>query len=279
MAEANSNKSFYLVPSDVLDHWRRQMTLDVMDKPLDKAIGDISDNIRDTVSEKTSNDLDDHNKRAHLSRQIADMNILRQQRNLAGPITNTGTTKVQYTNEAILQSIPKTYRKRAEKLLDAWNNQESFKYDPHTGTVSLNSNPVPDSNVTDLLRSAVSRIRTIPVGAREIAQYTAENIPEVRFIDNPHWRDIEVVPRRQIGLPQDQAREIMQSEDRYTARGKKRRLEHIEEEDSDNDTLTMEEDVEWMDDVFQDAKSGEEGDALADSAVVDLGDTWINMTP
>ena len=100
-------------------------------------------------------------KKVKITCKCSDVLILQRERfddNSVGEIDEIQATLAPPTEEAILESVPKIYSKRARMLLRHWRtfDSERLKWNS-TGNVIIDGKFVPQSNITELLNHVVKK--------------------------------------------------------------------------------------------------------------------------
>ena len=103
-------------------------------------------------------------------RQPLQIPVLQQEKVIEPPRKRKHEEEVKTLRAQMLEKIPKTYIKKAEKLYDSFQANTSIRWDDYTGEVTIKSEKIPGSNITDLIESSLRRRRKhLPVGWTEFS--------------------------------------------------------------------------------------------------------------
>ena len=212
------------------------------------------------------------------------------------------------TLDDVLSRIPSSYRKRAQKILAAWSDRTpGLSIEPVSGNVSVKGVTLDNSNIGSLLAHAASGRKIKPTGFEEVAEIS-RHLPASLFT-NPTWKQRMTEAQRERDRVERHQRDVAvrphSSQDYY--------LRDILEEDDDDEEEEEEEEGatggiedasdddnvgrerrrggdEGNNDEFVDASDSmlslasghnkrqkQTGDDFEDSAVVDMGDTWLSI--
>lgn len=209
MGSGDGDCTHYLIPHDVLQSWRENRALGAIDRPEDKnlarrAIGleEMSKRVRDVGGEEGEDAWTLNERMIRRLGEFLNYKKLRENKytnppNRPSPSQppvhpSSASPPRSYSDEKILETVPRSYRERARRLLERWTADSAVKYDRDTGVVTVGGRELRGSNVADLLKDAVSRgvKRPRPTGFESLKEHAyRSSIPPTMFT-NPAWRNV-----------------------------------------------------------------------------------------
>ena len=171
----------YLVPEDVINTWRAGQRETAVDKPVQTLVTKMDDGLNTILS---SEGLSEHDKEKLYSQELSRYLAMREKKETAPPRPPPPPAD----HKAMLSSIPKTYRTKAEGLLEYLKRDEDVEWDDR-GHLYLREQKVPGSHILDLVHDAM-RLRKNqprPVGFQELSSHLRErNVPH-ELVGNEEW--------------------------------------------------------------------------------------------
>lgn len=213
-------EKLYLIPEDVVETWRSKQRMSQVDQPKRNIVMNADSELRANLNNERVGDWQKNFTHSQLlgkylnARAMAGPSPLTSQTHASQQITPQlahqavqqplATLEVESDHKpvgpgadrmgAMLQSIPLANRRQAQGLLDSWARIPGVHWDDRL-TLTVNGQPVSGSNVIDLARHAVSRVRAHrktpypqPPPGFDIMRdlHTSENLPR-SLINNPVW--------------------------------------------------------------------------------------------
>ena len=207
----------YLVPGDIVDNWLGRSRLEQIRQPsttdLIKKDAGVSEILKDQTGES------DYDRYKILEQRLGQFLNARQNEmneRIAPPPTAPRPSPV--SDYSALQSLPKTYRSKAEMLLREWGKDPGITWDERH-RVSIDGKPVSGSNIIDLAGDAIRQRKTAsrPQGFHVLRERTKQlNVPRA-LVGNPAWLDSE---REEASSSDDTIRNI-ESDERWAMLSKR----------------------------------------------------------
>ena len=180
----------YLVPEDVIHHWKMQQRQMLADQPSETAVRQ-SDSKMDTILNNPK--LDDYEKEKLHSQELNKYLAMREQK---------APMPTHDWKSPVLSSMPKMYMSKAKGLISFLDGDDAISVD-NLGRVSINNQLLDDSNITDLIHDAMrfrSTVKQRPIGWEQLGAYLRQkNVPK-ELIGNKTWFN-EPAPLRKKIIP------------------------------------------------------------------------------
>jgi hypothetical protein len=187
----------YLVPEDVVNNWRQNSQISAIDKPEDVSLATHRDSLVDAVGrddmppyaqnvlveQRTGKFLNDRKLRAA---KIWQPQLTPTPSPASGPVTSQSSPDESPNPQGPLKDIPKSYRAKAKRLLDAWAQDEEMEWDAG-GNVRIRGKPLAGARLTDLLRHAVTRRKNAPRAFQDFSQYVKASAHNPALYLNPAY--------------------------------------------------------------------------------------------
>lgn len=170
----------YLVPEEVINTWRAEQREQAVDKPVHHLVTQMDDGLNAILNKE---DVSDYDKEKLYSQELSKYLEMRGRKRgglLPPPSHDPGPL--------LLSSMPKTFRTKAEGLLEFLKGDRDLRWDEE-GHVYIKDRMIEDSNITDLIHDAMRhRKRTVPpAGWHEFsAHLRSRNVPK-ELVGNQNW--------------------------------------------------------------------------------------------
>ena len=178
----------YLVPEEVINTWRAEQRAQAVDKPIHHLVMQIDDCLTNILNQE---DLSDYDKQNLYSQELSKYLFMREQKMKTPPpplrqVVGDG----QFENRTLLSSIPKTFRTKAEGLLEYLKADKDIEWDDE-GHIYIKQNKIEGSHILDLVHDAMRHRKKTskPAGWQELSSHLrSKNIPK-ELVGNRDWWD------------------------------------------------------------------------------------------
>ena len=183
----------YLVPEDVVDSWRGKSRLEQIRQPettdLIKKDAGLSEALRGATDSKES----DYERYKIMEQRLGQFLNARQiDASEQNPPLASSPRPSPMPDYSALQSLPKTFRSKAEMLLREWGKDPGIAWDERH-RVTVDGKPVSGSNIIDLAGDAIRqrKLARRPHGFHILRERTKQlNLPRT-LVSNPAWADTD----------------------------------------------------------------------------------------
>jgi hypothetical protein len=191
----------YLVPSDVLKHWRAERRAKETDDPASTRINKMDDDLSQTLQKPTNSTtaVSVHDLDKIVQEQLAKLLSARELKRVDNKPQPVIQNIIEHppNKEAKLSfiDIPPSYRKKAQSLLHHFQKDSNFGWN-RDQAVTYRGDTVEGSNIIHLLRDAVSKRSgpEQPPGFQLMRELSNKlNIPRSAF-NNPAWKEPAPIP-------------------------------------------------------------------------------------
>lgn len=187
----------YLVPEDVMSRWKVKQRLEDVDYPRVAQTVEADKSVKDALEARG---LSDYDKNKLLEQKTGAFLGTHDRQNT--PLSNnpppppppppTPTTHPLAEggdSSSMLAGIPKTYRERANRLIQKLQADPRIKWD-NQHRLSIDGREISGSNLLDLVSDAVSRRESgrRPQGFAAVRDYFRSEIPLASLLNNRAWR-------------------------------------------------------------------------------------------
>ena len=183
----------YLVPEDLIDAWRTDKRSSLVDHPLQTAALKADELVVNTLKNSEYSDPE----KAVLHGQYLGA-YLNAHDKFKSPSAGPPPPPPPFAPGAgkkppvTMDGIPRAYRRQAEALLRTWHADPYIEWNDRL-ELSLNGQPLPGSNVVDLVAHAVSKSKKSlteqPPGFQSMRNVLKERNTPKTLINNPRWLD------------------------------------------------------------------------------------------
>ena len=99
--------------------------------------------------------------------------------------TNQASSENDFSIDSIIESVPRSYKKKAKILLESWKETRKVSWDEN-GVTSIDGNIINKTNIKDLLNHVTrKRINTlVPIGSKELVKFIVETDAPINLIGN-----------------------------------------------------------------------------------------------
>ena len=209
---AGSVQRMYLIPEDIVKHWRGENRAAQVDNPMATVVYDKDADLMHNLNNRQARDSDKALLHAqHLASYLGARDKLRPgpPPPAAAPAAAAQQQQQQQLPYVSLESIPKQNKRQAGALLKSWASDPSVTWDDFL-QVSVDGRAVPGSNVVDLIRDAVGRHKKgksiHPAGFQEMKVVHLEHNHPLSLTNNSTWQErTELDPS---ATPTSQVREL-----------------------------------------------------------------------
>ena len=168
----------YLVPEEVINTWRAEQRETTVDRPVHSLVTKMDDGLNHILDNQ---ELSEHDKEKLYSQELSRYLAMREKKNPT-PVATPSDHKV------LLSSIPKTYKTKAEGLLDYLKQDQDVDRDEQ-GHLYIKQQKVPGSHILDLIHDALRLRKKMgrPTGFQELSSHLRErNVPH-ELVGNEEW--------------------------------------------------------------------------------------------
>ena len=177
----------YLVPEEVINTWRAEQREQAVDKPVHHLVTQMDSGLSDILNNE---DMSDYDKEKLYSQELSKYLTMRQKKReppLPTPPPMSSSDH-QFDSRQLLSSIPKTFRTKAEGLLEYLKADKAVEWDDE-GHVYIKDEKVEGSHILDLIHDAIRHRKKVsrPSGWQELsAHLRARNVPK-ELVGNKQW--------------------------------------------------------------------------------------------
>lgn len=180
--DSSCERRLYLVPQDIMDSWTEARRMAAVQQPGEADVRRRDADVRSALTHAA--DMSAHDRNMHLNHATGAF----LEAHKAEMTRRAGPPPGKVKPYVSLEAIPKTFRGRAEALLEAWRRDPAISWDDQN-RVSVGGETIQGSNVVDLLGDAVRARKTVPhpPGFEILRERSiSSNIPRA-LLGNPSW--------------------------------------------------------------------------------------------
>ena len=176
----------YLVPEEVINTWRAEQREQAVDKPVHHLVTQMDTGLSGILNKE---DISDYDKEKLYSQELSKYLSMREKKReplpAPPPMQSIGH---RLDSGQLLPSIPKTFRTKAEGLLEYLKADKAVEWDDE-GHVYIKDQKVEGSHILDLIHDAMRHRKKVsrPAGWQELsAHLRARNVPK-ELVGNKEW--------------------------------------------------------------------------------------------
>lgn len=174
----------FLVPEEVINSWRADQRERAVDKPVHELVNQMDTDLSDILNKQGVSEYD---KEKMYSQELSKYLAMRDQKREPQPPPPPPPPR-QQSSDPSLTSVPKSFRSKAEALLDYLKSDKDLQWDEE-GRVSIKQRQLEGSHILDLIHDAV-RLRKKEgraVGWHELSSHLrGRNVPKA-LVGNREW--------------------------------------------------------------------------------------------
>ena len=178
----------YLVPEEVINTWKAEQREQAVDKPVHNLVSRMDADLQRVLSL----DVPDYEKEKLYSQGLSKYLGMREQKKEPPPLPlitpSAGSSSSSLDPQLLLKSVPKTFRSKAEGLLEYLKADKDVEWDDK-GQVSVESRKLEGSHIVDLIHDAMRHRKKAarPVGWRELSSHLHSRNAPRELVGNVEW--------------------------------------------------------------------------------------------
>ena len=189
----------YLVPEEVINMWRAKQRVQAVDKTVHHLVTQMDADLTNILNKE---DMSDYDKEKLYSQELSKYLVMREQKREPPPPVASSS---HFDQRSLLLSMPKTFRTKAEGLMDYLKADKDIEWDDE-GHVYIKQKKIKGSHILDLIhddmrfRKKMSR----STGWHELSSHLrGRNVPK-ELVGNRDWWEsgFTTPPNRQKAMSQ-----------------------------------------------------------------------------
>ncbi len=183
----------YLVPGDIVDSWMGRSRLEQIRQPSTTDLIKKDAGVSEVLRDHTDSSESDYERYKIMEQRLGQFLNARQnemnERTAPQAVAPRPSLMPDYS---ALQTLPKSFRSKAEMLLREWGKDPGISWDERH-RVSVDGKPISGSNIIDLAGDAIRQRKSAPRphGFHILRERTKQlNVPR-SLVSNPVWMDSE----------------------------------------------------------------------------------------